>query len=221
MSEIGIGDSEIVDLLRRPGHPKNLSPEDFINKLPYSIEEKITAYHAAQDKNKVTTETVKVSQQQGDGDCARKRRAKVSIEPLVIRVGDAPGYLGMDKNKFNKEVRPNLLEIKGSGRSVAFYRVDLNEWMDDYVNSTSRSKSKKGVLAWDKHQQEPKVFTSKVTEVDPLVKLLKEKEFLPGLAKLAKIKQKSGCTTQLNLKSEKPSVRRALDSCLASVQRVT
>ena len=125
------------------------------------------------------------------------------------------------KNKFNKEVRPNLLEIKGSGRSVAFYRVDLNEWMDDYVNSTSRSKSKKGVLAWDKHQQEPKVFTSKVTEVDPLVKLLKEKEFLPGLAKLAKIKQKSGCTTQLNLKSEKPSVRRALDSCLASVQRVT
>lgn len=31
--------------------------------------------------------------------------------PRFIRYSDAPGYLGMDKNRFNAEVRPLLVEI--------------------------------------------------------------------------------------------------------------
>ena len=28
-----------------------------------------------------------------------------------MRLRDAPGYLGMDRNRFNAEVRPHLIEI--------------------------------------------------------------------------------------------------------------
>ena len=30
--------------------------------------------------------------------------------PRIIRLRDAPAYLGMDKNRFNAEVRPHLHE---------------------------------------------------------------------------------------------------------------
>src|SRR2546423_8395621 len=33
------------------------------------------------------------------------------VTPRIIRFRDAPAYLGMDRNRFNAEVRPNLTEI--------------------------------------------------------------------------------------------------------------
>jgi len=33
------------------------------------------------------------------------------LQPRLIRFRDAPGYLGMDRNRFNAEVRPALTEI--------------------------------------------------------------------------------------------------------------
>ena len=38
--------------------------------------------------------------------------ASIAIIPRIIRIRDAPFYLGMDKNRFNKEVRPHVPEIK-------------------------------------------------------------------------------------------------------------
>jgi hypothetical protein len=34
--------------------------------------------------------------------------------PRLIRLRDAPQYLGMDRNRFNAEVRPYLTEIPSS-----------------------------------------------------------------------------------------------------------
>src|ERR1700677_2835026 len=52
--------------------------------------------------------------------------------PRFIRMRDAPAYLGMDKNRFNRDVRPQLAEIPIGTQGIAFDRLDLDSWADDY-----------------------------------------------------------------------------------------
>ena len=42
------------------------------------------------------------------------------MQPRLIRLRDAPAYLGMDKNRFNSEVRPS---INGNTHWRAWYRL--------------------------------------------------------------------------------------------------
>ena len=42
----------------------------------------------------------------------------MQIQPRLIRLRDAPDYLGMDRNRFNHEVRPTLTELR-IGRRVS------------------------------------------------------------------------------------------------------
>jgi hypothetical protein len=42
------------------------------------------------------------------------------LQPRVIRFRDAPYYLGMDRNRFNAEVRPYLTEIPIGKQGVGF-----------------------------------------------------------------------------------------------------
>jgi len=44
----------------------------------------------------------------------------------------------MDKNRFNAEVRPYLTEIPIGTRGVAFDRVDLDVWFEDYKSRSGR-----------------------------------------------------------------------------------
>lgn len=43
-----------------------------------------------------------------------------------IRLRDAPDYLGMNRNRFNREVRPFITEIPIGGQGIAFDRLDLS-----------------------------------------------------------------------------------------------
>jgi len=52
--------------------------------------------------------------------------------PRFIRLRDAPSYLGMDKNRFNRAVRPLLAAIPIGTQGIAFDRLDLDSWADDY-----------------------------------------------------------------------------------------
>jgi hypothetical protein len=52
--------------------------------------------------------------------------------PRLLRLRDAPRYLGMDKNRFNREVRPYLVVIPIGKHGVAFDRLDLDAWVDEY-----------------------------------------------------------------------------------------
>ncbi|MGO9946129.1 MAG: hypothetical protein ACLPWG_04690 [Steroidobacteraceae bacterium] len=52
--------------------------------------------------------------------------------PRFIRLRDAPSYLGMDKNRFNRDVRPMLSAIPIGTQGIAFDRLDLDSWADDY-----------------------------------------------------------------------------------------
>lgn len=50
--------------------------------------------------------------------------------PRLIRFKDAPRYLGMDRNRFNREVRPYLTQIPIGAQGIAFDRLDLDAWVE-------------------------------------------------------------------------------------------
>lgn len=52
--------------------------------------------------------------------------------PRFVRLRDAPDYLGMDRNRFNQSVRPNLVVIPIGKQGIAFDRLDLDDWADQY-----------------------------------------------------------------------------------------
>jgi len=58
--------------------------------------------------------------------------------PKFIRLRDAPFYLAMDKNRFNQDVRPTLMEIPIGEQGIAFERLDLDAWAEDYKSHQTR-----------------------------------------------------------------------------------
>ncbi len=51
------------------------------------------------------------------------------MQPRLIRLRDAPEYLGMDKNRFNNKVRPSLIEIPIGDQGIVFDGLDLDAWV--------------------------------------------------------------------------------------------
>ena len=60
------------------------------------------------------------------------------FSPRFIRLHDAPTYLGMDKNRFNHDVRPHVTVIPIGTQGIAFDRVDLDSWADHYKHRNGR-----------------------------------------------------------------------------------
>jgi len=72
------------------------------------------------------------------------------ILPRLVRLRDAPNYLGMDRNRFNRDVRPTLTEIPIGTQGIAFDRLDLDAWADEYKSRNGRSgRDKEEVSSWD------------------------------------------------------------------------
>ncbi len=75
---------------------------------------------------------------------------KSRVLPRLIRLRDAPNYLGMDPNRFNAEVRPYLTEIPIGKQGIAFDRLDLDAWVDQYKDRNGRpGKAARGGKPWD------------------------------------------------------------------------
>jgi hypothetical protein len=55
-----------------------------------------------------------------------------------MRLRDAPDYLGMDRNRFNRLVRSNLVVIPIGKQGIAFDRLDLDDWADQYKSRNGR-----------------------------------------------------------------------------------
>ena len=75
-----------------------------------------------------------------------------NFSPRVIRLRDAPIYLGMDKNRFNKEVRPKLKEIPIGAHGIAFDRLDLDSWFEHYKHCCGRPKHRRKL--WDAKERQ-------------------------------------------------------------------
>ena len=64
--------------------------------------------------------------------------ASVVLLPRLVRLRDAPAYLGMDRNRFNRVVRPHLTNIPIGRQGIAFDRLELDAWVEDYVSRNGR-----------------------------------------------------------------------------------
>ena len=83
----------------------------------------------------------------------KQPQQSLTLLPRLIRFKDAPGYLGMDRNKFNAEVRPYVTEIPLGKQAVAFDRLELDAWVDQYKNRNGRpGRPDKGGQLWDVKQ---------------------------------------------------------------------
>ena len=76
-------------------------------------------------------------------------RASIALLPRLVRLRDAPAYLGMDRNRFNAEVRPHLTNIPIGRQGVAFDRLELDAWVEDYVLRNGRPAARRR-KPWDK-----------------------------------------------------------------------
>jgi hypothetical protein len=65
-------------------------------------------------------------------------KGKPPVQPRGIRSKDAPGYLGINRNKFDKEVRPYLVAISMGKHTIIFDRYDLDAWFDKYKSENGR-----------------------------------------------------------------------------------
>lgn len=76
-----------------------------------------------------------------------------TLLPRLIRLRDAPFYLGMDRNRFNAEVRPALTEIRIGEQGVAFDRLELDAWVEVYISRNGRPGQPKGDQLWDARER--------------------------------------------------------------------
>lgn len=75
---------------------------------------------------------------QEEKEFEKLKKSRSAILPRLIRLRDIPHYLGMDPNRFNAEVRPYLIEIPIGKQGIAFDRIDLDAWVDEYKNRYGR-----------------------------------------------------------------------------------
>lgn len=76
-------------------------------------------------------------------------KKETNIIPRLIRLKDAHFYLGMDINRFNSEVRPHICEIRIGIQGVAFDRLDLDEFAEQYKRRNGRPSQHIGETTWD------------------------------------------------------------------------
>ena len=115
--------------------------------------------------------------------------SNVILLPRVIRLRDAAAYLGMDKNRFDREVRPSLTEFPIGDQGVGFDRLDLDNWLDDYKACNGRPGKQKGANKWDETRKLPVSSTGRGYGTS--IKLSEEDEFAKALAKVKSRGRKS------------------------------
>lgn len=117
----------------------------------------------------------------------RLRENRAVIVPRLIRLRDAPRYLGMDKNRFNREVRPFLTEIRIGTQGVAFDRLEMEAAADDYKSRNGRPAAERS-KPWD-NQRRP--VSSSVVGSGTSIRSSEEQEFAKALARVTGEEQKS------------------------------
>lgn len=97
--------------------------------------------------------------------------------PIILRIKHAPRYCGMNKNRFNREVRPLLTEIPIGKKGIGFYRHDLDVWAENLKNTQgispeARKTWEKNTLYRDSHS---------AMEYGTLTKLSTESAYMKAL----------------------------------------
>ena len=116
-----------------------------------------------------------------------------SLVPRVVRAKDAPAYLGMDRNRFNKQVKPYLISIPIGTQGIAYDRFDLDAWWEDYKRRNGRLGALyiQGEEQWEEQQQQDleDVPTRRVAS-GTSTKLSTVAQFTKAVAQATKTKRK-------------------------------
>ena len=102
-----------------------------------------------------------------------------ALVPRLIRLRDAPYFFGMDKNRFNREVRPFLTEIRVGVQGRAFDRLEMEAAAEDYKARNGRPTANlERRRLWDKvnRQASPSVVGSGTS-----IKISSERAFAKAL----------------------------------------
>ena len=94
------------------------------------------------------------------------------MQPRLIRLRDVANYLGMDRNRFNNEVRPCLITLKIGRQGIAFDRLDLDQWADEFKKH--QGKPAQRTMCWQ-HQEIKSLLKEKKHSI--LTKKSIDKEF--------------------------------------------
>ena len=106
--------------------------------------------------------------------------------PRLIRFRDVPAYLGMDRHRFNNEVRPHITEIPIGIQGIAFDRLDLDAWVEQYKCCNGRPARRRSV--WDgKECQDSSIEMGTGT----LTRKSTDLEFAKALAQVGSKKRKN------------------------------
>lgn len=62
------------------------------------------------------------------------------LQPRILRASEAPKYLGMCRDVFNKTVRPHVREFPIGQQGIGFDRIELDQWADAYIEAHSVDK---------------------------------------------------------------------------------
>jgi len=101
--------------------------------------------------------------------------------PRFIRAKNAPAYLGMDRNKFNAQIKPRLTVIELGPQSRAYDRLDLDAIADEIKSRNGRPPrlQTEGTTIWQgKERQDsssvvkPGISTSRSKGMDDFAKAL-------------------------------------------------
>lgn len=120
------------------------------------------------------------------------RMIKLTFTPRIIRANQAPGYLGMCRDVFNKTVRPFVREFPIGRQGIGFDRIELDHWADAYIAANSIDKQQPADApirltssARPPIQSEPKqtVTSSTIMAADPHAKSKAEFERVLAMVK--------------------------------------
>ena len=103
------------------------------------------------------------------------------LQPRFIRLKDASVYLGMDKNRFNIEVRPYLMEIHIGVQGIAFDKLDLDAFAEQY-KSRNGCPPKRSNPIWDTEKCKA---SQKEAKTGVSIRKSSEEEFMRALELVA------------------------------------
>lgn len=112
--------------------------------------------------------------------------------PRVIRAKDANVYLGMDRNRFNREVKPCLIAVPVGIQGIAYDRFDLDAWWEEYKRCNGRPGAlyTKGEAQWENECQDFTVGRTSPAVCGTLTKSSTENAFAKAVERATKKKRK-------------------------------
>jgi hypothetical protein len=106
----------------------------------------------------------------------------------------------MDRNRFNTDVRPHLTEIPIGEQGIAFDRLELDEWADQYKSRNGRPGQPRGDHSWDAKERQASI---NAVESGTLTSKQEEAAFVRALDRATSQKRK-GILLDASRRSVKP-----------------